>query len=255
MNVPGSPRPSAGRRRRRFSLNALAIQVSAFALSFTLVALLVVSGSQEAFVETNQSVENYVPIGTTAPTTTVPRPPTTPRPPSTPRPPEPTPAPPTEEPLPPVEEPEELPDAEVLLTDNGAGTAMFNGPVLAPGGAVERCIAVTYSGNVDPGPVRLYAAMTYGDLAPLLDLTVEVGKDGPGTFGGCAGFVATGTLYSGTVAGFVASHPGYDTGRTAWDPWRDKEARIFRFTVTVQDIPAAAGKTATFGFSWETRAS
>src|SRR5687768_18560569 len=57
----------AKRRRRRFSLNGLAIQLSAFALSFTLVALLVVSGSQAAFVEENEAVTNYVPIGQTEP--------------------------------------------------------------------------------------------------------------------------------------------------------------------------------------------
>ena len=53
--IPRSRRAS-GRRRRRFSLNGLAIQLSAFALSFTLVALLVVTGSQAAFVEENESV-------------------------------------------------------------------------------------------------------------------------------------------------------------------------------------------------------
>ena len=47
--------------------NGLAIQLSAFALSFTLVALLVVSGSQAAFVEPSKVLENYVPIGTAAP--------------------------------------------------------------------------------------------------------------------------------------------------------------------------------------------
>ena len=63
----GPPAEPAKRRRRRFSLNGLAIQLSAFALSFTLVALLVVSGSQAAFVEENEAVADYVPIGATAP--------------------------------------------------------------------------------------------------------------------------------------------------------------------------------------------
>src|SRR5688572_30728378 len=70
--APGAPadgpaaRP-ARRRRRRFSLNGLAIQLSAFALSFTLVALLVVSGSQAAFVEESEVLADYVPIGAAAP--------------------------------------------------------------------------------------------------------------------------------------------------------------------------------------------
>ena len=58
------PKRKKKRRRRSFSLNGLAIQLSAFALSFTLVALLVVSGSQQAFVEENEAVTDYVPIGT-----------------------------------------------------------------------------------------------------------------------------------------------------------------------------------------------
>ena len=48
------------RRRRSFSLNGLAIQISAFALSFTLVALLVVTGSHAAFVDQAQNVLNHV---------------------------------------------------------------------------------------------------------------------------------------------------------------------------------------------------
>ena len=47
------PVKKKGRRRFRFSLNALAIQLSAFAHSYTLVAVLVDSGSQAAFVEQN----------------------------------------------------------------------------------------------------------------------------------------------------------------------------------------------------------
>src|SRR5688572_31553802 len=56
----------AKRRRFRFSLNGLAIQLSAFALSFTLVALLVVSGSKAAFVEESEVLADYVPIGAAA---------------------------------------------------------------------------------------------------------------------------------------------------------------------------------------------
>ena len=58
------PKKRKKKRRRRFSLNGLAIQLSAFALSFTLVALLVVSGSQAAFVEENEVLADYVAIGT-----------------------------------------------------------------------------------------------------------------------------------------------------------------------------------------------
>jgi len=235
------------RRRRRFSLNGLAIQLSAFALSFTLVALLVVSGSQAAFVEENEAVTNYVPIGRTEPPGDDDG--WTPRSPSSPTSPAPT------EPTEPSPEPEPDPVVEVVeLTDSDAGTAMFaDGVPLAPGVAEERCIEVSYAGDVDPRPVMLYAAATHGPLAPYLDLTVDVGRADVGDFGSCSGFVSDRTVYSGTLAGFVAAHGSYVTGAPTWDPAGSGDSRHFRFSVAVQDDPAAAGLSAVFGFSWETR--
>jgi hypothetical protein len=250
----------AKRRRFRFSLNALAIQLSAFALSFTLVAVLVVSGSQAAFVEENESVTEYVPVATAPPTedggTGRPRV-RTPRPttPATPTPvpselPEPSeePAEPTEEPVP-SEEPE-APVTEIALSDSDAGTAMFGNLTLAPGVTVDRCIEVTYEGNVGGDRVLLYAASVSGALAPYLDLTIQMGADTAGSFGSCAGFSAPTTLYSGTLADFAADHGSYADGRSTWNPTVGRESRSFRFSLTVRDVPAAAGKTAAFGFSW-----
>jgi hypothetical protein len=53
------PLPSAPSRRRR-SLNTVAIQVSAAALSFILIALLVVTSSRAAFVAQNDNTSNQV---------------------------------------------------------------------------------------------------------------------------------------------------------------------------------------------------
>ncbi len=258
MGLIRRPRRTHGGRRRRFSLNGLAIQLSAFALSFTLVALLVVSGSQAAFVEENESVTNYVPIGTPVaehddePGRTTPQP-TTPHPT--------TPAATTVPPAP-QEEPAEVPAAEpvaepvetVVLTDNDAGSAMFtDGTTLAPGAPLDRCIRVMYRGSDDPGPVHLYAAAVSGDLAPYLDLVVEVGSDAPGFFGTCTGFLPAGDVYRGTLADFAASHPDYGTGVPTWQPAGSEEVRDYRFTVSVRDDPAAAGRSVSFGFSWESR--
>lgn len=243
------PRPKKKRRRLRFSLNGLAIQLSAFALSFTLVALLVVSGSQAAFVEENEAVTNYVPIGTTAPPEDD-EPDRNPRSPSpSPSSPAPTPAPPAEEP-----EPEEVPSTVVELADSDAGTAMFGEEVtLAPGVASDRCIEVAYDGHLDPQPVQLYAAAVIGDLAPYLDLTIEIGKAAAGAFGNCDTFVPSSAIYQGTLAGFAATHGSWSTGLPTWDPGPQAESRTFRFTVSVQDDPVAEGKSVAFGFSWETR--
>jgi hypothetical protein len=247
-----SVRTSRPRKRRfRFSLNGLAIQLSAFALALTLVALLVVSGSQAAFVEPSEVLKNYVPIGTTAPTEGNARRPTAVRP---------AVAPPTvsEAPVPPPtgerREPE-LPDAEIELTDTAAGTALFGNETLLPGIAVERCIAVTFVGTVDVDPVRLYAASNGGDLAPYLDLTISMGEPATAGASTCSGFAPAEILYSGTLEGFATTHTSYATGRMTWHPSKRAETRGFRFRLCVRDVPAAAGKTATFGFSWRTEAS
>ena len=238
------------RRRRAFSLNGLAIQLSAFALSFTLVALLVVSGSQAAFVEENQIVTNHVPLGlpdqgggggsgagpgaSAAPSAT------------------PTPAP-TTEPVT-AETPTSTPPPPVVeLTDDDAGTALFtDGTVLAPGTVHSRCITVSYVGH-SASTVRLYAAGISGTLAPYLDLVVELGPATSDPFGSCAGFVPSAIVFTGTLADFAAAHPAYDTGVPTWDPAAADSTRSFRFSLSVRDEPAAEGATTSFGFSWEAR--
>ena len=235
------------RRRRRFSLNGLAIQLSAFALSFTLVALLVVSGSQQAFVEENETVTNYVPIGTTAAPSGVHARPHAAVPPAA--------APTTPEPAPVSEPAPEMPSTVVTLADSDAGTAMFGTETtLAPGFTSARCIEVDYSGNAGaPSPVRLYAAPADGDLAPYLDLRIEMGTASSGSFGSCGTFVPEERLYSGTLADFAAAHPAYASAVPTWQPTEKSPTRAFRFTVEVQDVAVAEGKSVAFGFSWETR--
>jgi len=262
VDRPPAPAPPPGRRKRRFrfSLNGLAIQLSAFALSSTLVALLVVSGSQAAFVERNETVTEYAQNGAPTPTESGTRR-SAGRTPAAPAPaPEPvvseSPAPEEVTPVPvPVPAVPDVPATEIALTDSAAGTAMFGNETLSPGVTVERCIAVAYTGNADPEPVKLYAAASSGDLAPYLDLAVHIGEDGTGASGTCAGFSSSGPLYEGTLAGFAATYSSAATGRTTWTPSGAEDTRVFRFSLSVQDAPAAAGKSASFGFSWRTEAS
>jgi hypothetical protein len=131
---------------------------------------------------------------------------------------------------------------------------MFSdGVTLVPGEPLDRCIEVTYDGSADVQPVLLYAAGVTGDLAPWLDLTVELGLDDSGSFGTCESFQPAATLYSGTMADFAAAHADYATGLTAWAPDGERDARSFRFGVAVRDEPAAAGRSVSFGFTWESR--
>jgi hypothetical protein len=249
------PKRKKKRRRRRFSLNGLAIQLAAFALSFTLVALLVVSGSQQAFVEESEAIQNYVPIGATPPPApgddmpgrgnVLPQPTT------------PTPTSPADQSPIPEPDPEpvpDMPDTVVELADTDAGTAMFGSETtLAPGVTDDRCIQVSYDGDLDPLPVMLYAAVASGDLAPYLDLSIEIGDAASGAFGDCSTFVPAAELYRGTLAEFATAFSSYFSGLPTWDPAEVAEVRTFRFTVEVQDNPAAEGKSVAFGFSWETR--
>ena len=191
-------------------MNSRVFQLAAFALTFILVALLVVTSSRAAFVAQNDNLANTVT------------------------------------------------SASVDLTDEDNGSAMFNSAGLMPGQNVSRCIEVTYSGNVDPLPVLLYAtAAPTGTLAPYLNLTVEVADANADAFGSCTSFGTSGTtVYTGTLAGFATAHPDYANGRaTTWDPTGTGQAKTFRFTISVQNVTAAENKTTTFGFSWETRTS
>jgi len=208
MRIERSPAGASSRRRGR-SLNGLAIQLAAGALSFVLIALLVVTSSRAAFVAQNDNTGNSVS------------------------------------------------SASILLADNDSTTAMFNNVTgMMPGTPVDRCIDVTYTGTVDPTAVMLYAsgAPTL-DLAPYLDLTIEIGADTPAGFRDCTGFSPTATLYTGTLAAFASAKNSYATGLSTWDPSATGEVRTFRFRLAVQDDALAANKSTTFGFSWETRTS
>lgn len=237
------------------SVNGLVIQLSAVALSFILVALLVVGSSRAAFVEENETVTERVPVGLSDPVPATgpapaPRAPAS-SPSSSPSPSSGPPSPPAEA-VPSTDAPPPL--QQVDLTDDSAGTAMFvDHDGLVPGAPEQRCIRVTFHGDVDPAAVRLYAASASGALAPYLDLTVEMGPAQAGSFEDCGGFVPEAALFSGTLAAFGAGHGAYDTGLTTWDPVGPGESRTFRFTVAVQDDPAAEGLGAGFGFAWEAR--
>jgi hypothetical protein len=201
---------SAAPRRRGRSLNRLALQLGAVALSFILIAILVVTSSRAAFVAQNDNTLNKVT------------------------------------------------SASILLTDNDSSSAMFNNvPGLMPGTPVDRCIDVTYTGDVNPTAVMLYAAgVPTGTLAPYLDLTIEIGTDSTPVFGDCTGFVSSGTIFTGgTLADFATAHSAYASGMTTWDPAVTGEVKTFHFRLTVKDDNNAANKTTTFGFSWETRTS
>ncbi len=151
--------------------------------------------------------------------------------------------------------------AAISLTDNDSDAAMFASVTgLLPGDAEVSCITVTYNSTPDPGDVVLYmpAAPTGGTLADDLNLTIEMGTDATETFDDCTAFVpdpVSGTLFTGTVSSFAATHTSAATGLVTWDPDPATApvgtVRTFRFTLGVASSADPDDDT-TFGFTWET---
>lgn len=136
----------------------------------------------------------------------------------------------------------------VVLTDDDSDTAMFSAVDMTPGSPVVRCIALTYSGTNTPATIRSYGTST-GSLPTYLDTTIEVGTGG--AFGSCSGFTPASTIYNGTLANFSATHTNWSTGLATYTAAVNPTTRTLRFTLDVQDNPAAQGQSATAAFTFE----
>ena len=136
----------------------------------------------------------------------------------------------------------------VVLTDDDSGTALFTATAMTPGVPVVDCIVVTYSGTLTPADIRMYGTSA-GVLAPFLDTTIEIGTGG--VFGNCAGFTPTSTLYTGTLDNYSTTQTNWATGLVAFTAAVNPTVQTFRFTVDVQNNPAAQGQSATAAFTFE----
>lgn len=149
----------------------------------------------------------------------------------------------------------------VYLADNDLTSAMYDVTNAKPGTTVSACVMVTYRGSLD-ADVSLYTTDAPATLDPFVDLTIEKGSGSP-TFPGCAGFVPESTIFTGTLAGFVAKD-SFATGVAAYPgastKWVTDDAVVYRLTLTLRDDagsnganggsagPLAAGVTS---FTWE----
>lgn len=142
----------------------------------------------------------------------------------------------------------------VVLSDNDSGSALFSNVTgLAPGSSLNRCIKVSYTGSLNPTAVKLYiSGAPTGTLAQYLDMTVDIGT---GDALDCSDFASSSNLYTGTLGTFASTYTSYTNGLLGWDPAGTGESKTFKFNLSVQDQSAAAGSTAGFGFTWETRSS
>ena len=135
----------------------------------------------------------------------------------------------------------------VEISDDDAGTAMFELNGLAAGATGTRCIQVAYTGSL-AAEVRLHATGS-GDLAPYLALAVEQGSGA--TTGSCAGFVPSGTVFNGTLDDLLTNHGDYASGVGAWSVPTPPATRSYRFTYTLSGTAGAQGKAADAVLTWE----
>lgn len=149
---------------------------------------------------------------------------------------------------------------DVALRDDDSNTALFDAGNLKPGSTGTKCIVVTSSGSL-ASSVKLYGtgASTTRSLDSWIDLTVEEGAGG--SFSNCTGFIATGTVFNGTLADFATNRTSFATGVGTWTPAGQTApatvSRTYRFSYTVNSSTpnSAQGGTATIGFTWEAQSS
>lgn len=145
----------------------------------------------------------------------------------------------------------------VVLTDDDAGTKLFDVTGLNGGQTLTKCINVTYTGSL-VSDVKLHGSVGGSGLAPGLATVIDVGTGAAGgaTFG-CQGFTAddAGAEFTGTLAAFGTAHGSYANGVGEYDDATDPTTKSYRIAVTVSNDNAYQGKNATVSFTWEAQAA
>lgn len=137
----------------------------------------------------------------------------------------------------------------VRLSDDSAGSVLFDAVSLDPAGQSVRCITVTYEGDITPVDVRVYGRVTGG--TGLEDyMTMRIDRGTGGGFGSCEGFSPGVQEWSGTLA----TLPG-DFARAAgsWAPASQGASATYRVSVGLTDDDDAQGRTAEAELVWEAR--
>lgn len=150
----------------------------------------------------------------------------------------------------------EISAGTIAISDNDAGSAMFNITNAKPGDTWTRCIKISYNGSL-PVDVKLYELGGGGQLSPYLTLKLEQGTQAESTFPSCTGFTPDATNGNGTIyqgPGFGSIGTTYETGapvvpfgKTIWSPG---ESLVFRATLTfAADAPELAQGSTTGAFT------
>lgn len=155
----------------------------------------------------------------------------------------------------------EVSTGTVAISDNDAGSALYNVTGAKPGDTVSRCIRTTYTGSL-PSNVHLYSTSTPGALAQYVDLTVTKGTQIGGAFPSCTGFTAdtAGVVFNGTLQGFEQARTSYatgvDTNPGSQTSWVTGNSVVYKVDATLQLTTPDAGQGASSGvhtFVWEAR--
>jgi hypothetical protein len=151
----------------------------------------------------------------------------------------------------------------VVIGDNDANSALYNGSNAKPGTTTSGCIKVTYTGTL-ASDVHIYTTSTIGSLGQYIDLTITPGtQSGSPSFPSCTGFTADpgGALYSGTLANFATAKNSYANGvvdypGTSATSWATNDSVVYQFTATLQSgapDTVQGQSTGSHAFTWEAR--
>jgi hypothetical protein len=146
----------------------------------------------------------------------------------------------------------------VVISDNDANAALYTITGAKPNDVVTRCIRVTYTGSL-PSLVRLYTTTPINAFGQYVTLSIDKGTMPVATaFPNCTGFTldAVPNVFAGTLSSFGTGRTNFVTGVAA-NPgvatqWVTNDTLVYRFTLTMQDNPlAAGGSSGTHSFTWE----
>ena len=154
----------------------------------------------------------------------------------------------------------EISTGTVAISDNDAGSALYNITGAKPGDTVSRCIRTTYTGSL-PADVHLYTTSPPGALAQYVDLTITKGTQLNSAFPDCTNFVASGAaLFTGTLQSFEQTRnafaAGIDTAATGHTVWQTGDSVVYKIDATLQPGTPDTSQGSSSGshmFIWEAR--
>jgi hypothetical protein len=144
--------------------------------------------------------------------------------------------------------------AEVLISDDDNGSALFETDLMVPGDVVRNDIEVTYDGTAASVDVRLYGegytssddgndpAEDFGDV-----LNVKIGTTAGGS-----------QVFNGTLAEFADEHTDFAAGEaTIWEDAAPEDSLTYYFEVELDEDASDDHQLGTAGinFVWEAQSN